>query len=277
MIVFELCRTLGNLGMGSNSSHRMITTRIMPNSVHLVFAFLLVHGCLPTEARAQSIRNTALTNGQSIGAVYEAYLSPHQEPGEEKDTPSSVPKQFQSSQPSKLRSERDSEGYGRLSFQQDLSKAFIEVKIAGIDIESINMFHIHCGRPDQLGPILVDFALVTDIQANLRDDGIFAVEITNEDILAVLEEGKGLIAAFTSGCPIVPGGTGKVKTVAGMEYIAQRGELYFNLHTKGQTYFGDIRGRITAASPESTQEAKTLLTAGIPTAPAPTQVSGHRH
>ena len=37
---------------------------------------------------------------------------------------------------------------------------------------------------------------------------------------------------------------GKVKTVAGMEYIARKGELYFNLHTKDQMFFGNIRGQI---------------------------------
>jgi hypothetical protein len=29
-----------------------------------------------------------------------------------------------------------------------------------------------------------------------------------------------------------------------MAYIAQQGELYFNLHTTGQTFFGDIRGQL---------------------------------
>jgi hypothetical protein len=32
--------------------------------------------------------------------------------------------------------------------------------------------------------------------------------------------------------------------VAGMEYIARQGELYLNLHTKGQMYFGDLRGQL---------------------------------
>jgi hypothetical protein len=36
----------------------------------------------------------------------------------------------------------------------------------------------------------------------------------------------------------------KVKTIAGMEYIARQGELYFNLHTRGQAYFGDNHGQI---------------------------------
>jgi hypothetical protein len=50
--------------------------------------------------------------------------------------------------------------------------------------------------------------------------------------------------AFTRGCPIVPSlPADKVRTIAGMELIARQGELYFNLHTAGQTYFGDIRGQ----------------------------------
>ncbi len=226
---------------------------------------------------AQSIHSQDLARGSAIGAVYEAFLSPHQEPGEEKDTPGTIPAQFQSTLPSKLRSERSSEGYARVSFRNDLSKAFIEVVISGVEVEEINMFHIHCGRPDQLGPILVDFALATDIEANLRDDGIFAVEITNEDILAVLEGGEGLIGAFTAGCPVVPGLSAKVQTVAGMEYIANRGELYFNLHTRGQTYFGDIRGRIIDASPDVVAEARERLSNGLPAAPEPKGNGSHRH
>lgn len=39
----------------------------------------------------------------------------------------------------------------------------------------------------------------------------------------------------------------KVATVAGMAQLARDGELYFNLHTTGHTYFGDIRGQIQPA------------------------------
>ncbi len=46
------------------------------------------------------------------------------------------------------------------------------------------------------------------------------------------------------GCPIGSGQMGKVRTVAGMERFARLNELYFNLHTKGQTFFGDIRGQL---------------------------------
>lgn len=225
--------------------------------------------------QAQSLGTDVIAQGSHVGKVYEAYLSPHQEPGEEKDTPKSVPKTFQSAQPSQLRSERNSRGYGRISFSNDLSKAFIEVKVEGIKIDEINMFHIHCGRPDQLGPILVDFALATDLQANFKDDSLFLVEIQNKDIVAVIAAGHGLIGEFTGGCPIVPGLPAKVQTIAGMEYIAQRGDLYFNLHTAGQTYFGDIRGRILPASPEATSQAQTKLKDGLP--PAPAAQGGHQH
>jgi hypothetical protein len=36
-----------------------------------------------------------------------------------------------------------------------------------------------------------------------------------------------------------------VKTIAGLQLIAEQGELYFNLHTTGQTYFGDMRGQLS--------------------------------
>lgn len=94
--------------------------------------------------------------GQAIGSVFEAFLSPHQEPGEEKDTPAATPKQFKSTAPSQPRSERTGRGHGM----------------------------------------------------------------------------------------IVPGLRDTVKTISGMESIAQQGELYFNLHTYGQTYYGNVRGKL---------------------------------
>ncbi|MEM7031988.1 MAG: CHRD domain-containing protein [Chloroflexota bacterium] len=183
-------------------------------------------------------------DGKKIGAVYEAYLSPEQEGGEEEDTPALIPDQFQSTAPSMPRELRTSQGHGSLSFTNDLSKAYVHVAIENVNPEDITMFHIHCGRPGQLGPIIVDFGLRGDPAAYF-EDGIFAMEVLNEDIVAVTDHSEGLVGAFTAGCPIlaaVP--LDRVKTIAGMQYIAEQGELYFNLHTKGQTYFGDIRGQM---------------------------------
>lgn len=184
------------------------------------------------------------SQGSEIGTVFEAYLSPHQEGGEEEDTPEMVPAVFKSTAPSVERNLRPSHGHGVLSFTKDLSKAYVHIAIENVNPEDIVMFHIHCGRPGQLGPILIDFGLMGDLQTYWQDN-VLTIEITNEDIEAVVDHGEGLVGAFTAGCPIttaIP--TDKVKTIAGMETIAREGELYFNLHTKGQTFFGDIRGQL---------------------------------
>ncbi|MEM1236229.1 MAG: CHRD domain-containing protein [Pseudomonadota bacterium] len=210
-------------------------------------SFMLI--CLATTSAADEVppvSGIALdpARGSEIGAVFETWLSPQQEGGEERDTPRIVPQVFQSTAPSVDRNERTSRGHGTLAFTRDLSRAYAHVKIENVDPEDINMFHIHCGRPGQLGPIIVDFGIEHDV-SELFADGELSLEITNEDIVAVTDHGHGVIAALTAGCPIIPAIPGdRVVTVAGMAQIAFERELYFNLHTKGQTYFGDIRGQL---------------------------------
>lgn len=182
--------------------------------------------------------------GSEIGPVFQAWLSPQQEGGEEEDTPALTPSVFRSTAPSVARNDRTSRGHGTLAFARDFSRVYAHVAIRDVDPEDIVMFHIHCGRPGQLGPIIVDFGLDADLPA-LFADGELSVEITNEDIVATEENGHGLVGALTAGCPITPLVPGdKVVTVAGMAQIAFERELYFNLHTKGQIFFGDIRGQL---------------------------------
>lgn len=182
--------------------------------------------------------------GVEIGFVYEAFLSPNQEGGEEEETPDIIPAELRSTEPSIPRNQRTSRGHGVIEFAGDLSRAYVYLAIENVDPQSVNLLHLHCGRPGQLGPILVDFALIGDINAFLAD-GVMQVEVTNEDIVATANHGDGVLAFFTAGCPIVPElPTDRVRTVAGMELIARQGELYFNLHTRAQTYFGDIRGQL---------------------------------
>lgn len=184
------------------------------------------------------------SRGAEIGSLFEAFLSPHQEGGEEEETPALIPNIFKSTAPSVDRNDRRSRGHGVLAFTSDLSKAYVHVAIEGLDVEEIVMFHIHCGRPGQLGPILVDFALMGDLQEYWADNELH-LEVTNADLVATADHGEGIVGAFTAGCPIVPAvPMDKVKTIAGMATIARQGELYFNLHTKGQTFFGDIRGQL---------------------------------
>jgi hypothetical protein len=204
------------------------------------------HGAHSTRAELEMDSPIALkpAGGSDIGFVYEAYLSPQQEGGEEEETPGLIPPQFRSSTPSVPRNERTSRGHGVLEFTNDLSRAYVFLAVENVNIAEINMLHIHCGRPGQLGPIIIDFSLAGSLQEYLAD-GVMKVEIRNEDIVAAAQHGLNPIDAFTSGCPIVPGApTEKVKTIAGLQLIAEQGELYFNLHTTGQTYFGDMRGQL---------------------------------
>ncbi len=183
--------------------------------------------------------------GKEIGFVYEAYLSPQQEGGEEADTPIFVPPQFRSTAPSVPRNERTSRGHAVLEFTKDLSRAFVFLAVENVKVEDVVMLHLHCGLPGQLGPIIVDFSMAGNLQTYLAD-GKMSLELHNEDITAVTDNASmSPVDGFTLGCPIASIPTDKVKTIAGMQIIAQEGQIYFNLHTAGQTYFGDIRGQFS--------------------------------
>jgi len=204
-------------------------------------------------ASASNVAAPALDPAKSkeIGPVYESYLSPWQEGDEEENTPSSTPARFRSTTASQSRAQREAAGHrahGQLRFTNDFSRAYVDVRVEGVDLSAVNMFHIHCGRPGILGPIVVDFSQATDIKQNLAD-GTFSVELTNEHIVKTAESGKGLVGVMTMGCVIPSPSLGsnapvKTSTIAGLAQLAGQGELYFNLHTTGQTYFGDIRGQL---------------------------------
>lgn len=212
---------------------------------HLAFLAAL----LPITAFAQEVDPISGIDlrpdaGGEIGLVFEAWLSPHQEGGEEEDTPALTPAVFKSTKPSVPRNERPSRGHGTLSFTRDFSRAYAHVAVESVDIEGIVMFHIHCGRPGMLGPILVDLGMQGDLP-DMFADGVLSLEITNEDLVATAEHGHGVVGAFTAGCPILPANPlDRVDTIAGMAHIASEGELYFNIHTAAQTFFGDIRGQL---------------------------------
>lgn len=177
-----------------------------------------------------------------IGLVYEAYLSPQQEAGEEEDTPRFTPRVFRSTEPSVPREERSGRGHAVIEFANDLSRAYVHLEVTDVDPEKVNLLHLHCGRPGQLGPIIVDFGMMGDVTEYLAD-GRMTVEVTNSDLEMVIETGEGLVGAFTAGCPIVAANPGdRFTTIGGLAYVAAQGDLYFNLHTKAQTFYGDIRG-----------------------------------
>ncbi|HET6763002.1 MAG TPA: CHRD domain-containing protein [Longimicrobiaceae bacterium] len=194
------------------------------------------------------------SRGKEIGMVYEAYLSPWQEGDEESATPKSTPSQFRSTGTSLTRAQREAAGHtahGQLRFTRDLSRAYVDVQVKGVDLANVNMFHIHCGRPGILGPIVVDFSQATNVKDNLAD-GTFSVELTDGVMVKTSQSGEGAVGVATMGCVIPSPSLGsqapvKYSTIAGLARLAHDGELYFNLHTTGQTYYGDIRGQLLPA------------------------------
>lgn len=207
-----------------------------------------------SEPRLESERESSIPLnvdlGLEIGFVYQAFPSPQQESGEEEDTPFLTPDEFRSTAPSVPREERPSRAHAVLEFTNDLSRAYLHVEIANINPEDIVMLHLHCGVPGHLGPIIVDFGMMGDLQDYFADNQ-FSVEITNADLESVVDSASGIVGGFTGGCPVEVDGfteqilavpSSSIVTIAGMERVARQGELYFNLHTAGQTFFGDARG-----------------------------------
>ncbi|MFN3201385.1 MAG: CHRD domain-containing protein [Bradymonadia bacterium] len=185
------------------------------------------------------------SKGIEVGFAYEAFLSPHQEPGDESETPPGTPEAFQSTTASTDRVDRPSKGHGMVRFTKDLRYAQVDIAVEGIDPSTINMFHIHCGKPDQLGPIMLDLGIFLDLPEAFADGELnFTADFSH--IVASLGHSHGGLEGFLSGCPIIQGINDDHKTISGMKYVAAQGELYFNLHTTGQTYYGDIRGRLHA-------------------------------
>lgn len=206
------------------------------------------HGGPVTEARAEIAPRLDYpldpAAGREIGLVFEAYLSPQQEGDEESSVPQMAPAAFRSTAPSTPREERASRGHGIVAFTQDFSRAYAHLAVEGIDPDDIVMAHLHCGKPGQLGPIIVDFGKTGSLSAYFAD-GRLDYEITNRDLERVIEEGEGLVGEFTAGCPIILARPNdRIRTISGLAVVAGEGELYFNIHTKSQTFYGDIRGQL---------------------------------
>ena len=184
------------------------------------------------------------TAGTEIGLVYQAWLSPQQEAEEEADVPNGAPEQFLSTEPSTEREERTSRGHGTVAFNREMSRAYVHLELFDVDPNDIVLAHLHCGKPGQLGPIIVDFGATGDLAEYFADD-VLSYEITNLDIAAEASHAHGIVGAATAGCPIILANPGdRHRTIAGMATVAAQGELYFNIHTAQQTFFGDIRGQL---------------------------------
>lgn len=193
----------------------------------------------------------ATADDPALGATtyytYESWFSPAQEPGEESEIPPPLVKSLGNTKPSTVRAARTSRGWGRIRFQKDLTRALVDVEIKGVAAEDIIMFHIHCGPPGGLGPVVVDLGKGKDLSKTLGT-GKLSVEVTNADINFVSMLPKGFKPKLPESCPAEPGFPIQTKTVAGLEYLARKGVLYFNLHTRQHTYYGEMRGQVYPAT-----------------------------
>ncbi len=196
----------------------------------------------------------ALAKDPSLGAttffVYEAFMSPAQEGGEESEMPKALQKSLGATAPSIPREERKSRGWGQLRFARDLSKAYVDVEIQGVNADDIVMFHIHCGPPNLLGPVIVDLGELGDLKKMLAG-GKLSGELTNKNVTFV-KDMKGMKPSLPEGCPVDKTFfTQQAKTLGALEHLARKGVLYFNLHTKAHTYYGEMRGQLYPADSSS--------------------------
>jgi hypothetical protein len=189
--------------------------------------------------------------GAAAFTIYEGWMSPQQQPGDESDAPKALAKAtgLQSTEPSLPREQRKSRGWGQLRFTRDLTRAYVDIEVTGINPADIVMFHIHCGPPGVLGPIIVDFGELGSLP-KLLASGKMTVELSNKNITFIKQLPKGLKPALPESCPVEIGFPTQSMTISALEYLARKGVLYFNLHTKANTFYGEVRGQIYAA-PES--------------------------
>jgi hypothetical protein len=207
---------------------------------------------MPAVLLAAFIASPAHADDPAIGAtsyiVYESFMSPAQEPGEESEIPKPLEKSLGATKPSTPRAQRASRGWGKVRFQKDFTAAMIDVEIKGVDPADILMFHIHCGPPGGLGPVLLDFGKLGPLSKTIVN-GRLSVKVGNSDLSWVSMLPKGFKdLSLPESCPVEIGFPAQVKTLIGMEHLARRGLLYFNLHTKAHTYYGEMRGQLFPAA-----------------------------
>jgi CHRD domain len=77
-------------------------------------------------------------------------------------------------------------------------------------------------------------------------DGKLSVQLSNKDITYVKQSANGIKPALPESCPIDPG-LPTPSTIAALEWLARKGLLYFNVHTKANTFYGEMRGQIYPA------------------------------
>jgi hypothetical protein len=196
--------------MGRTGRRRQIVLSRVRSGVAVVVALVAVCGSTAT--------------ADAKGTQYQAFASPQQESGPASGS--------------------TTRGQATITFDPYLTTAKVEFRLANLDPADISAFHIHCGVPGQLGPIIVDFGQFGTF-TEIFKDGRMRVTLRNDNLTVATWPPTG---SLPEGCATSVFGPGQSNTIAGLEALSRAGLLYFNLHTGSgmdDTYFfGLIRGQI---------------------------------
>jgi hypothetical protein len=156
---------------------------------------------------------------------YVAYPSPQQEPG----PPSTS----------------TAKAIATIQFDPYLTQAQINFYLTNLDPADIAAFHLHCGLPGQLGPIVINFNQFGAFTTSFVND-VFSVTVTDADVREANWPPNRM--GPPPACDKNAIGPAPATTIAGIDALARIGQLYFNVHTgskRDATFvFGLIRGQV---------------------------------
>lgn len=162
---------------------------------------------------------------------YQAFPSPQQEPG-----PSSG---------------ETTTAIGLLEFDPYLTQVQVTFYLKNLNPSQIAAFHLHCGLPGQLGPIVVNFNIFGSFTQTFSqvdsNTYLFSQTVTDADV----DEANWPPSSLRPppACAANNIGPAPATNIAGIEALARIGQLYFNVHVgnsiRQPTYFfGLIRGQV---------------------------------
>lgn len=171
-------------------------------------------------------------DGTKIGATYEAWMSPAQEPGEESESPKPTPAV-------PAREQRKSRGWAQLRFDRDLSRAYVDVELKGVAPTDLAAVTIQCAMPGVVGPSVVELGTVGDL-AKLFGAGKASLELHTKDVVRGPVP-HGAKPAAADACP-----HDGAFTLAALDALARKGALSVNVRTRAAMYYGEMRGQLGA-------------------------------
>lgn len=197
-----------------------------------------------------SLRKALLLVAIAVSLMFEGLPASVHAQAQAQPTPTAGPPTSYIGYPSSAQEPNNAAGttasaIGIIQFDPYLTQAQITFYLTGLDPSQITAFHLHCGLPSQLGPLVVNFNIFGDFTQTFNN-GVFAVTLNDGDIEEqVWPINKNKLPKACLANSIGPAPT---TTIAGLDALAREGQLYFNVHTgsgKDPTFvYGLIRGQI---------------------------------